>query len=45
MSYILRAFYNNQFKDLSLDGLKKLTIGSGVKNTFCINSNAVNKKH
>lgn len=45
MSYILRAFYNNQFSDLNMEGLKKLTIGSGAKNTFLINSNYVNKKH
>lgn len=45
MGYILRIFYNNKFKDLELDGLKRASIGSGVKNTFCINGNALKKRH
>lgn len=45
MSYILRVFYNNQIRDLNFEGLKKLTIGSGLKCTFCISSNALNRKH
>lgn len=45
MSYILRVFYSNQFKDRNLEGIKKLTIGSGLKSTFRINSNSLNKKH
>lgn len=45
MGYILRAFYDNQFKDLSLEGLNKLTIGSAHKSTFCINDNSIGKKH
>lgn len=43
--YILRVFYNNQFTDLNLEKTKKLTIGSSLKNTFCINSKSIKKKH
>lgn len=45
MSYILRAFYDNQFRDLNMENQKKITIGSGVKNTLCIGGKSLNKKH
>lgn len=45
MSYILRVFHNEQISDLNMDGIKKITVGSGKRCTFCINGNSLKKKH
>lgn len=45
MGYILRVFYDNQFKDLSLEGLAKLVIGSSLKCNLHIGRKSLKKKH
>lgn len=45
MGIVLRVFFDNMYHDLEISELKKVTVGSGIRNTYTINSSSLKKRH